>query len=431
MKQKFKRFVKSDLFKTSLLNGVANFIKILTSLVSNKVAAVFLGPAGVALLGQFYNFTSMAMSFATVGINSGIIKYTAEYYDDDSKRNSILSTGFLLTVIGSLLVSGVVYFGRYYFSDTILHSRKYVQVFNILSTTLILFALNSFLFSVLNGFKEFKKIVAVNISTSIVSLAIAVFLIIRYGVHGAFLGVILSQTLIFFITLLIVAKSRWFKLENFTAGIDKKSIAKLLKFSSMAFTSIFAVTFIQLQIRNYIIQHISIADAGYWQGITRISEIYLLFITTTLSIYYLPKLSELKSDEELRREILKGYAFLLPLTVISSLLILIFKSFIVSKLFAETFQPMEALFLFQILGNILKISSWLLAYLMIAKVMTKMFIVTELLSGFTFYLFTIYFVDHYGIVGATYSFCLNYFLYLLSMVIIFKKYIMSKVSYEK
>ena len=423
MKQKIKKFIKSDLFKVSLFNGVGNFIKILTSLVSNKIAAVFLGPAGIALLGQFYNFTTMAMSVATVGINNGITKYTAEYCDDNHKRDSILSTGFLLTVMGSLLVSGIIYFGRYYFSDTILRSREYIQVFNILSITLILFALNSFLFSVLNGFKEFKKIVIINIATSIVGLAIAVFLIIRFGIYGAFLGVILSQTLIFFITLLMVAKSQWFKFKNFMSGINKKSTAKLLKFSSMAFTSLFAVTFIQLQIRNYIIQHISIADAGYWQGITRISEIYLLFITATLGVYYLPKLSEIKSNTELKKEILKGYAFILPLAIISSLLILFFKSFIINKLFAETFQPMKALFLFQIIGNILKISSWLLAYLMIAKAMTKVFIVTELLSGITFYFFTIYFVNHYGVIGATYSYALNYALYLIAMVLIFRGYL--------
>ena len=35
-------------------------------------------------------------------------------------------------------------------------------------------------------------------------------------------------------------------------------------------------------LRNYIIQTISIENAGYWQGITRISDLYLSFITMTL-----------------------------------------------------------------------------------------------------------------------------------------------------
>jgi PST family polysaccharide transporter len=423
MRHKIKKFIKSDLFKISLLNGFANLIKILTSLISNKVTAVILGPAGIALLGQFSNFTSMAMSFATVGINNGITKFTAEYYDDSHKRNAMFSAGLLLTVVGTLIISTVVYFGRYYFSDTILHSREYVNIFTIISITLVLFALNALIFSILNGLKEFKKIVIINILTSILGLLIAIILIICYGVYGAFLGVILSQTLVFILTLFIISKSHWFKISNFIVKVNTKDVVNLLKFSLMTFTSIFAVIFIQLQIRNYIIQHVSIAAAGYWQGITKISEIYLMFITTTLSIYYLPKLSELKSKLDIKAEIMKGYVYILPLAVISSLLIFVFRSFIINKLFAETFQPMQSLFLFQIIGNILKIASWLLGYLMVAKAMTKTFIITEILSGIIFYIFTVYFVSHYGVVGATYSYSLSYLIYFIALAVIFRGYL--------
>lgn len=413
------------------MNGVANFIKILASIVSSKITAVYLGPAGLAMLGQFMNVTSMAMTFSTVGINSGITKYTAEYYDDPKKRTEILSSGFGITMMGSVVVSLCVFFGRHYLSSKFLHTDQYASVFGILALTLILFALNTYFTAVLNGYKEFKKITLVNIIGSIVSLVIAILLVIRYGVFGAFLGVILSQTLIFFVTFSFVLKSSWFSTANFFSGVTSESTKKLARFSLMAFTSVFAVTFIQLQIRNFIIQNISIQDAGYWQGITRISDLYLSFITMTLSIYYLPKLSESKKNEDLRREILKGYAFILPLAIAAALTIYFLRGWIIHVLLAKSFLPMLPLFPMQLIGDVFKIASWLLGYLMIAKAMTKTFITTELTFGATLYLLTRFLVLKMGVVGATYAFAINYSIYIVVMFVIFRGVLFLKPNHTK
>jgi PST family polysaccharide transporter len=423
MKKLFLRAKNSQLVKTSILNGIANAVKILTSLVSSKIAAVYLGPSGVALLGQFQNFTQMAMTLSTVGINAGTTKYTAEYYDDPAKRKAILSTGLMMTFAGVVIVSSVVFLGRGYFSRILLHTDQYVSVFGILAVTLVLFALNAYFMAVLNGFKEFKKVVGVNMATSVIGLLIAIILVISYGVYGAFLGVILSQTLVFFITLTFVIKSPWFSWTGMFFGFHKESAIKLGKFSLMAFTSLFAVTFIQLQIRNFIIAHVSMADAGYWQGITRISDLYLMFITTTLSIYYLPRLSELKTKAELRHEVIKVYKFVLPLTIATSFVIYVLQDWIIRILLADTFIPMKPLFLFQLIGNVLRMGAWVLGYVLIAKAMTRVFIITELVFGLSLYLVTIFFVSKTGVVGATYAYALNYFIYLTAMVIIFRNFL--------
>jgi len=435
MINKIKRIAKTDLIQTSFLNGIANIVRIFTGLISNKIVAVYLGPAGVALLGQFNNLTSMAMSFSTLGINSGITKYTAEYYDNNTERQNILSTGFMLTLIGSIVTSFVVFFMRGYLSRSLLHTDEYSAAFGLLAFTLILFAINAYLVSALNGYKEFKKVISVNVATSIIGLIISIALVITYGVYGAFIGVILSQTLVCFITIFFVIKCSWFHPKNFLSGINKESLKKLGKFSLMALTSVFAITFIQLQIRNYIMNSISIQDAGYWQGVTKISDLYLTFITTTLAIYYLPRLSEIKKSEELRREIKKGYIFLLPLTIISTVLIYVFRSFIVKTLFSESFAPMVYLFPMQLLGNIFKISSWLLGYVIVAKAMTRVFITTEIIFGISFYLLTRLFVARYGVVGATYSYAVNYFIYMVVLLVVFnsmrsKKIICDQTSSE-
>ena len=431
MRHRIESFLKTDLFKTSFFNGIAQVIRILTNVVSNKIVAVYLGPAGIALLGQFSNFTSIIMSFASFGINNGVAKYTSEYYDDESKRKSILSTGLFITGIATLITALIVFIFRKYFCERLLHTQEYVSIFTIFSGTLILFSLNAFLGSVLNGYKENKKLITTNIISALVGLVVAIVLVITYGVYGALLGIILSQSLIFFVTIFWVTSSKWFNLQNFTQKFDKKSFIKLIKFSAMTFVSMFFVTFIQLQIRTYIISHISLQDAGCWQGVIKVSDIYLSFITSTLGLYYLPRLSEIKDNHELKKEILKGYKFLLPLTIFSSLLIYLLKDYVIIGLFSKEFQGMSSLFLFQLIGNIFKIGMWLLGFVIIAKAMVKLFIFIEITSGVLYYSLTILFVNKFGVVGATYSYCLNYFLYWVVTAMIFRKVLTADLANGK
>lgn len=419
-------FRKTDLFKTSFWNGIATLIKMLIGIVSNKIIAIYLGPPGIALLGQFVSFTGIASAFAGMGVNSGITKYVAEYHDDEDKRKKILSSGLIAALIATFITSFVIFIGAHYFCMSILKSDAYISVFYLFASTLILFSINAFLISVLNGYKEFKKIILINIISSLVGLLITVFLTMQYGVLGALSATILSVTLITFITIFFVYKSPWFKLAEFINYFDTSSFRKLLHYTAMAFVSIIAVMYIQLMIRTYIIDYLSINEAGYWQGITRISEIFLSIVTTTLSIYYLPRLSEIKADVELRREIIKGYKFLMPLTIIGSLLIYLFRNFITDILFTNDFRPMTELFFWQFLGNVFKIASWLVAFLMLAKAMTKTYIVTEIIFGLTLYFITILFTKEFGLIGATMAYCLNYLLYFIVIIIIFRKILFPK-----
>lgn len=137
----------------------------------------------------------------------------------------------------------------------------------------------------------------------------------------------------------------------------------------------------------------------------------------------MPKLSEIQTKIELRNEIIKGYKTILPIVGIIAFLIWLLKGFIIHLLFTPEFLPMKPLFTFQLLGDFFKIGSWLLAYLMIAKAMTKVFIATEIIFATSYVILSYYFMNHFGIIGATYSFCVNYGLYWIFMWILMRKHL--------
>ncbi|MEW6600577.1 MAG: O-antigen translocase [Nitrospirota bacterium] len=414
-----------NLIKTSFISAISTAVTILTGFVTNKIIAVYTGPAGLALLGQFSNFTSAVMAFSTGGINNGVIKYTAEFSGDDNRMLRILSTSFIIVVFCSFVVSAPIIIFRRHLSLYLLKSESYSSVFLIFGFTLILFALNSVLMSVLNGYKEIKKYVAVNIASSFVGLIFTGALVFYLGLYGAFLSFVTAQSVVFLITLGMVARSRWFEVKNFFQGYDKDSLVRLGKFALMTLVSAFTFPTVQIIIRNHIADRVSLEAAGYWQGVWRISEVYLMLITTSLSIYYLPRLSEIKETNILRKEIIHGYKILLPVVVVSALSVYFLREPIIRILFTGKFLPMSELFAFQLIGDFLKISSWLLSYLMIAKAMTKLFISTDIVFSLSFLGLSMLFINLYGVVGVTYAFALNYLLYLLVMSWIFRDVILA------
>ena len=224
LKKLFKRIINSKIIQTSFFNGIANVVRMLTGIVSNKIVSVLLGPSGMALMGQFSNFSSMVMSFATLGMSTGIIKYTAEYHDDENKRNKALSTSFILTISATFISIIFVLITSSYFTESLLYSSEYKIVFILFGLSLMFFTLNAYFQNILNGYKEFRIIVISNILTSVVGLIISIILVLFFGVIGALLSMIFSQSLIFFITLYFVVKTPWFKFKNFIYYFDKRII---------------------------------------------------------------------------------------------------------------------------------------------------------------------------------------------------------------
>lgn len=194
----------------------------------------------------------------------------------------------------------------------------------------------------------------------------------------------------------------------------------------MALVSAATVPISQLLIRGHLIQSFSVEQAGYWEGMNRISGLYLMFVTTSFSVYYLPKLSEIKTQDLLRKEIVKTYKIITPIILVSLAAIYILKDTVISILFTTEFYPMKDLFLWQLIGDFFKIMSWILAFLMVAKSMTKLYIITEVFFSALFVGLSFFFIDRNDVIGATQSYCLNYIIYFIIMIVIFRNLIFNK-----
>lgn len=422
-----KRFSSSSgLIKAATFSGIATIVKIITGFFINKIIAVFSGPSGLAVIGNFQNFLSMITTASTGAIDSGIIKYTAEYNDNHAKKNSVISSGVRIMLICSLVLSFTLIVFHNRISVAIIQTDKYANIFLLLGCTIILSALNTFLLSVLNGHKEIKKFISVNIISSCMGLLLTLILTYYYSLTGALYSLIINQSFIVLISLTFVIKARWATWQLFFSAPDRQSIVRLLKYSAMSLTTVLTGPTSLLIVRNYIGNSISWDAAGYWEGVSRISSVYLMLITSSISVYYLPRMSELKTPVEIKKEMFATCKITLPIVFLMAAGIFLCKDFIIVILFTDSFKPMRSLFAFQLIGDFLKITSWLLSYLMVARAMTRIFIATEIIFNASFVGLSIFFINHYGIQGVTFAYAANYLLYGITMAFIFREIIYVK-----
>lgn len=410
------------LIKTSLLNSVAVLVKIFALLGINKVLAVYVGPAGYASLGQFQNAITIITTFASGALNTGVTKYTAEYVDDEPKQIEIWKTAGTLALGISLVFSVLVAVFSSRLAYFFLNDAAYSSVFLCFAVALSFFVLNALLLAVLVGKKEVPRYVMANIVGSLLSIAFVFYFVTLWGLYGALIALASYQSVAFFITLIICWNLKWFKISNFYGTVNRLAARNLGKFALMAVVSAACVPFSQILVRQYIVEDLGSESAGYWEAIWRLSSAYLMLVTTVLSVYYLPKLSELKQYDEIRAEIINGAKIIVPVTVLGAISIYILRSFIVEVLFSKEFLPVENVMGWQLIGDVLKITSWLVAYVFISKARFKVFIFIEVFFSITFVLLSIFFISKYGLVGGAYAHILNYIACLVFVIYKFSKF---------
>jgi O-antigen/teichoic acid export membrane protein len=410
------------LVRTSVLSSVATVVRVGSGFLLTKLVAVLVGPAGLAVVGQFASFTSMMAAFAGGGINLGVTKYMAEYGAREDQRALLLGTAFRITVASSLSFAFLILLLRWPLAEWLV-GVEHVPVLVALAAVLVLFGLNGLALAALNGAKEVRRLVAVSITSSLVSLVLGAALIVMLGLRGILYALAVAPAVVCLVSVGTVRSRPWFRMSDLWRNWEPAVARRLGHYGVMAATT--AVTFpvSHILVRNHLAGSLSWEAAGYWQGVWQVSEGYLLVATMSLSMYYLPRLSELSDKASIRVEILNGYRIIVPATVISAAAIYLLRDPIILVLFTPDFLPARELFAAQLIGDILKVSAWLLSYLMVAKAMTGLYVVTEVVFSAAFVGLTYLLTPQFGLVGVSYAFALNYLFYLLLMVWLFRAYL--------
>lgn len=411
---------KSPLVKLTSLNSVQILLKMCIGFITSKLIAVYVGTAGMGLLGNFRSFLSLLENIGLLGFQNGLVQKIAETEPNSDKFKKIITTSGVVLFGLSILISLFSVFGIHYLTASILKGNESIKViFYVLAICFPFYIASTYFTSIINGLHHYKNFIWIQIISSLIGLLITSFFTIQFGTFGALLSLLFLPVVVlviscFYIRSFSIIKSL-FKISNF----DWPILKSLLQFSLMAFVSGVIGSFVLLQIRNEIIRFSGLENAGIYEGLQRISSYYLLFISSIISIYFLPKLAAASTKHEEISILKTFYKNIIPVFFMGIVLLYFLKEWIIQLLFTSEFNEMSSLFFYQLFGDLLKAMSLILGYYLIAKQQTKVFIITELFSLLVMYISTHYLLLNIGIQGVVMAHLVTYAVYLLVLFFYF------------
>ncbi len=419
-----KNIAKSPLFKIASFNSASLLVRIFTGLLSSKAIAYFIGPSGMALMGNFRNFSSTLEAIGILGFQNGIVKTVAENQAEKEKVYSLLTTVFYTLLITSLLVSFTVLIGSNYFLKSILNGNEtYLLALQVLAFSIPFSILHLFFVSVINGLSLYKNVINITIFSYIAGLLISVLLMWKFTVLGAMISISIVSFLLFCFSGFYFLKQFQLKEVLNLQHFDFNQIKKVFIFASMTLFSSILTPIIYIYIRKLIITSQSIEAAGYYEAMIRISSFYMMFITTLVSLYYLPELSKTSTLQENKPLVRQFYKIILPVFSIGLIILFFLKDIVILILFTKDFTEVSNLFFWQLLGDFFRAAALILAIQFFAKKLVKPYFVTEIIS-FTILVFSSYFgIQYFGAEGAVMAYATTYFLYFIVVSIYFRKII--------
>lgn len=381
-----------------------------------------MGPEGVALFGQFMSFANILAVVAGGGIAMGVIKYVAEYSQTKTLK-PFLSTATIYTLFFSFFCMGQGFYVRESLSLWIFGSNEYAYLIAWIAVTQFFITFHLLLCAIINGLGQIRLLVKITLFNSILSLVFVGTAALYFDLKHTLLAFVWGQAGAVLISLCFVYKKEWLSY-LFSLTLSKKYLTNLFRYSLMTTISALALPVAQLAVRNDLGLSYGWDTVGYWQAVLRLSDTYLVFVTTALNAYYLPRLSQLSTVEELKREIRGAYKSLMPIIGFVLVMIFLCRGFIINFLYSQSFAPAAPLFSYQLLGDFFRLAGWLFTYLLLAKAWTKTYIFTEILLGVLFFSLSHFLSQRYGIIGVTYAFSLTYIVYwalMASLVSIYFK----------
>lgn len=414
--------------KVGVLFAASTLSKLIAGLLIVKIVAIYLGAEGLGQLGQFMSLMSMITILAGGGINTGIIKYVAEFEKDETQLNSYLKAASMITLAVSLILGFVLLIAAPEISRWLFKTDAYATVVRILAVAQFAIALTNLLMGVLNGHKRVKAFAIINATSVLIGAAGVVLGCALYGMRGAMYGLIWMPSCTLFLLLPWYRFGLKFSWQRLLPKWDTQKIRQFAGYSMMIAVTVVTMQMSQIIIRYIIAAHDSWVQVGYWQAVSKISDSYLLFITVVLSNYYLPRLAALRTRPEIKKEVFNAYKLAMPALMAMSITIFILRDWVILILFSKDFLPMKNYFTWQLSGDAFKVGAYISCYVAVAKANTRLYISAEIFQATLLIILSHFFVNSYGAIGATYAYFTTYFTYFLISVGILKYYFSKKTA---
>lgn len=405
------------MYRVLSFSAVALAVKFLVGFVLTKLFALFLGPSGLALLGNLKNFTQLLHSYGTLGMQSGIIRFASEWKSQPKKIANLVGTLNIIFTISALIGGSFIFFFSSALSLTIFQNTSFDYIFKIIAVILPLQGFHLMYYSILQGLGNYKRVVWQAVLMDLIKVALTSILVLKYDLVGALIAMVVAPVFYFLLSVWNTAIT----LKIFRYNWSKAVAKNLALYAMMSLFSSIAIPIVYIVIRNKITTDLGVDNAGYWEAVNQFSFFYFMVLNSIIMMYVLPKISENQKVSFFRKQASEYFLKLIPVFVVGLVLLFLFRDIAIWILFDDSFRPVSELMLWQLLGDVFRAASLVLvAYIHAHRLITH-YITIDLVLSFSLILFSFFFIEQFGLIGAVRAHFVSYLIYFVAIVFLLRK----------
>jgi antigen flippase len=384
--------------------SLASAVSMVANLVRGKLAALFLGPAGVGIFNQLSLMWNLFQISSSLGAFNGLVQHSTEAMvaKDEASLHRLASTWWILLTAFSVLLAAAGALVSHPVSNWLFGDRGAHADLVALMLISIPFAVSAQIYrALLSAARLVPQLVRAQIVSDVGGAIVFAALVPVLGLPGAILGFATIHLIFYLITAFSVRKTlgiayvrprrsefRWSAVRsNIGFGVSGLALIALYNLSVVI-------------VSRLVIDHLGISANGIFSNAWRIASVYLGAVTTTAVSYYLPTLTRSESDEEMSRDVnatVRFYLYVLPLIMAA---IMAAGEPIVWLILSSKFLPVAPLLLLFVPSELMRILAETAAMPLLARRRLKPFTLLFTLQSMTFVLGAALALPDLGLRGA-------------------------------
>lgn len=377
-----------EIIKAALQTGTAAIIAVLSTMVTNKILAVFLGTSGMGLFSVLNQLRMTTISLAGLGGGTALVQGIAAKENND--RNRYIITVFWLYVISSLVAVILLITSAPLLAQFLTGQNPpdavIVQLIRWQSVPVFLGMLYGYLSGILTGF---QSITSLSLTKAIgpVVMALLSFPLVQQiagGSTDAFIWLMsvgtVAQVVVGLWGIHRVGVLSQFKqnLVQLWGLIDKAAIAHFFAIAGTIFITGQLGNIVKFVLNGLITQQGTFSDTGIFNAAWYISTNYIILIWNSFNAYYLPKLSNLTEPVERRMVVNNVWIIVLASSTFAITTLIVLKPLLVELLYSNEFVSSITVLRWMFIGDYFKISAYVLLTIAIAAADMRTALVTEI-----------------------------------------------------
>jgi PST family polysaccharide transporter len=374
-KASYHRILKS----TSIIGG-ASFINIAIGVLRTKVLAVLLGPAGVGLASLYTGVMGTASTVATMGLGPVGTRQIAEACSKDDARAIIVARRALFWATMFLAFAGglVVWSLRSILAVYALGSASYSGAVGWLSIGVAFSVAGASQAALIQGMRRIGDIARLNVFGALCSTVLGISFLWLWGKAGLVVYVLVLPLASFALGHIYVSRLPKSRTEAVTLPELTREWKMLFRLGIAMVGAGLVQQLAQLWIRIDVARVLGAQSLGQYQAAWTISMQYVSFVLMAMGADYYPRLTGVIHDHKAARNLVNEQteiATLLSAPVFIAMMAV--APWVIHLLYAASFTPAIEILRWQVLGDVLKVISWPLGFLILAAGDGKTFFSTE------------------------------------------------------